>query len=66
MTLEESEGGIGVNLVGGKEWWVSDNWGLGVAGQLFGARVKDKEVVMGSKPTWMLVGFSLAFTATFN
>jgi hypothetical protein len=65
-TLEESEAGFGLNLVGGKEWWVSDNWGLGVAGQFFGARVKDKEVVQGSKPTWWLLGFSLAFTATFN
>ncbi len=66
VTVSESDAGLGLNLVGGKEWWVSDNWGLGVAGQLFAARVKDSEVLMNSKPTWTLFGFSLAFTATFN
>jgi hypothetical protein len=65
-TLAESDTGFGLNLVGGKEWWVSDNWGVGVAGQFFGARVPDKEEIMGSKPTWWLFGFSVAFTATFN
>jgi hypothetical protein len=31
-----------VSLVVGKEWWVSDNWGLGVAAQLYAATMKDR------------------------
>jgi hypothetical protein len=32
--VADTEFGPGLSLVLGKEWWVSDNWGLGVAGQL--------------------------------
>jgi hypothetical protein len=58
--------GLGINAVVGKEWWVSDNWGLGAAAQLFLARMKDSEPVAGSKPTWIFYGAGVAFTATFN
>jgi hypothetical protein len=29
----KSDAGVGLDFLIGKEWWVSDNWGLGVAGQ---------------------------------
>jgi len=57
--------GAGINLSAGKEWWVSDNWGLGGALQFMAARMKDKGEA-GSKPTWTSVGFALALSATFN
>jgi hypothetical protein len=48
----------------GKEWWVSRNWGIGVAGQLVGASVKDSGAAV--RPTWSVGSFAIAFTATFN
>lgn len=37
----ESDWGIGASLVGGKEWWVSDSWGLGVAAHVYFGGVPD-------------------------
>lgn len=34
-----TEPGFGMDIVFGKEWWVSDNWGIGVAGQFIFANV---------------------------
>jgi hypothetical protein len=31
--IDESKWGVGLSLSAGKEWWVSDNWGLGVFGR---------------------------------
>ena len=59
----ESEFGPGVSLMVGKEWWVSKNWGLGVAGQIYGGRMKDQGT---NPPTWTTTAFTLAFSATFN
>ena len=30
----EAATGYGINVAIGKEWWVDDNWGIGIAGQL--------------------------------
>jgi len=38
-----SDMGLGVNLDIGKEWWVSDNWGLGVAARLWYTALTDKQ-----------------------
>ncbi len=46
----------------GKEWWVSTDWGLGVAGQVVGGRMDDK----GGSPTWTALSFGLLFSATYN
>jgi hypothetical protein len=63
----ESDVGFGANFSVGKEWWVSDNWGLGLGAQLMIARMKDKEQIpSGSTPVWTSVGFAIAFSATFN
>jgi hypothetical protein len=56
----ESDTGVGLHLVVGKEWWVSDNWGLGAAANLLVGRMKDD----GEPQTG--AAFSIAFSATFN
>ncbi len=59
----ETEFGPGASIMIGKEWWVSAEWGLGLAGQVFFGRMKDKG---DNPPTWTTTAFSLAFSATFN
>jgi hypothetical protein len=46
----------------GKEWWVSADWGLGLAGQVVGGRIDDR----GGSPTWTALSFGLLFSATYN
>ena len=53
--------GIGCSLMVGKEWWVSDNWGLGVALQLLLAGAKDRD---GTE--WDSGALAVLFTATHN
>jgi hypothetical protein len=48
----------------GKEWWVSSNWGLGIAGQLLLASMKDSG---GSEDvTWGAAALSILFSATYD
>jgi hypothetical protein len=54
--------GFGGRASIGKEWWVSDHWGFGVALELAGGVNKDQ----GGVPTWSTVSGGLAFTATYN
>jgi CxxC motif-containing protein (DUF1111 family) len=62
--LGKAELGPGVSLMVGKEWWVSPNWGLGLAAQLLGASLKDKGG--GNAPLWSVGGLALVFSATYN
>jgi hypothetical protein len=62
--LAHTDFGPGVSLMVGKEWWVSNNWGVGVALQLFGGSMKDSEA-QGS-PTWSAAAAAIAFSATYN
>ena len=63
----ESEWGATFELEAGKEWWVSDNWGLGGSAQLMVGAMKDKDTLnTGNPPTWNLVAFSILFCATYN
>jgi hypothetical protein len=63
----ESDFGVGFEGIIGKEWWVSDNWGLGAAAQFVFASMKDKDTFgTGNPPTWTSTAFSLLFSATFN
>jgi hypothetical protein len=48
----------------GKEWWVSDEWGIGVAGQLDFAANKDSDT--STSPTWSTLAGMLVFSATYN
>jgi hypothetical protein len=59
-----SNAGFGTRLALGKEWWVSDHWGLGLAGHVSFSSNQDSGG--GSPPkltTWV---FGLAFSATYN
>ena len=49
----------------GKEWWVSDNWGLGIAGRFTFASVPD-EVTPGDSITLQALGFGVLFSATYQ
>lgn len=66
--LLQSDNGLGLELLFGKEWWASDNWGLGVSGQFIFASMKGKDVdlVLNQVPTWHATSFSLLFSATYN
>jgi hypothetical protein len=50
----------------GKEWWVSSNWGLGLAGRALLGAMKDRPLVNENVTTWRLAAFSLLFSATYN
>ncbi len=58
----ETDFGPGLSAMFGKEWWVSANWGLGLAGQAFFGSMKDK----GGSPTWTTTAFAVVFSATYN
>ncbi|MFC1670161.1 hypothetical protein ACFL20_07180 [Spirochaetota bacterium] len=57
--------GFGITGVIGKEWWVSENWGLGIAFIAYYGRTKAEEPDMRKYDIDML-NFSIAFSATFN
>jgi hypothetical protein len=52
----------------GKEWWVSDNWGLGVSAQVMAGVMKDQPQTLTTQapPTWSVLAFNLLFSATYN
>jgi len=54
--------GFGGRASVGKEWWVSDHWGFGLAVELAVGVNKDQ----GGVPTWTTFSGGLAFTATYN
>jgi hypothetical protein len=58
-----SEWGFGVRATFGKEWWVSDRWGLGLAASVGLSSNKDKGT---NPPTITSTGASLTFSATYN
>jgi hypothetical protein len=55
--------GFGIRGALGKEWWVSDHWGLGVAGQVSFSLNQDSGT---NPPTWIGWGATVAFSATYN
>lgn len=59
----DSDVGFGLKFAVGKEWWVSDNWALGLNGQLAFASNDDKEA---GAPSWGTGWFGVAFSATYN
>ncbi len=60
--IGRSDTGVGVDLHVGKEWWVSDSWGIGLALQLFVGSIPDNQV----NASWKTSGGTLAFSATYN
>jgi hypothetical protein len=57
----KTDAGLGVDLLIGKEWWVSDNWGIGVAGQFVYTLVPSRW-----DTTHNSIGGAVLFTATYN
>jgi hypothetical protein len=55
--------GFGARAAVGKEWWVSDHWGLGLAAQFSLSINQDSGT---NPPTWTGWGGTLAFSATYN
>jgi hypothetical protein len=63
----ESRWGWAIEAQLGKEWWVSDNWGVGVALAGFFGRMKDRSsTVAGEVPMVTTSAASLLFSATYN
>jgi hypothetical protein len=60
---DQSGNGFGFEALVGKEWWVSQHWGLGAAAQFFGATgMKDKN---DSSVSWSAKSFNVLFSASF-
>ena len=60
--LSDTNLGFGVSLMVGKEWWVSRDWGLGLAAQFHFASMDHPDV--GARLQASV--FSLLFSATYN
>jgi hypothetical protein len=61
---DETETGFAIRFAVGKEWWVSDNWGLGLNVQYAHSSNKVKDVT--DPPSWGTNWFGVAFSATYN
>jgi hypothetical protein len=62
LRAHDTELGFALRLAAGKEWWVSDNWGLGLAVEYaYGANAE-----RDGGPTWKTNAFGLAFSATYD
>jgi hypothetical protein len=59
---DETDFGFGVNLVIGKEFWVSDNWALGVAGQVFLGAMSNGE----ANEDWGVGAIGASLSATYD
>jgi hypothetical protein len=60
----DTDVGVGLSLMVGKEWWVSRDWGLGLAGQMHFATMHDNP--LGYSTRMGAAVFSLLFSATYN
>lgn len=67
-TFDESKSGVALELQLGKEWWASDNWGLGVSAQFIRGSMdgKDADLFLNETPSWTATSLSLLFSATYN
>ncbi len=63
VTSVTSSAGFGAKLSVGKEWWVGEHWGLGLAGQFIASWNGNQGAMAG---TWTTLGGGVAFSATFN
>lgn len=62
-TLFQTNTGVGFQGMVGKEWWITQDWGIGVAGELTLATMKDSDY---SDARWNGGSFSIVFSATYN
>jgi hypothetical protein len=69
LTVNSSSGsgktnsGFAFRLAGGKEWWVSPNWGVGFSLQYAHSSNEDQGT---NAPTWETNWFGATFSATYN
>ena len=63
-TSVRSESGGGLHLRLGKEWWVGDEWGLGLALHAMGGRIPAQDEAKGED--WEISTFALTLSATYN
>ena len=62
----ESDIGFGINVMIGKEWWVGDDWGLGVAGFGYYSAMDDKKKFLGYTHSISNISFGILFSITYN
>jgi hypothetical protein len=58
----ESDTGILFDLTVGKEWWVGNRWGLGVAGGFGYHSIPETDI----EDNWSGTSFAIRFSATYN
>ncbi|SES99066.1 outer membrane beta-barrel protein [Stigmatella erecta] len=58
----ETDPGGGLHLGLGKEWWVSDNWGLGLGAEVMFGRIRSDD----SNDDWNIANVLVVFSATYN
>ena len=58
----ETDSGMGLSVMIGKEWWVSDNWGLGVAAAYRQSNMTSKD----GDTDWTTNAFNILFSASYN
>jgi hypothetical protein len=58
----KTDSGPALDLTVGKEWWVGNSWGLGLAGGFSYHSLPEKDV----DENWSGTSFALRFSATFN
>jgi hypothetical protein len=61
---DATEGGFGLNIDAGKEWWVSYDWGFGVAARFWYTRLGDEEA--GERFDHDFFGWGILFSATYQ
>jgi hypothetical protein len=59
-----TKAGPGLNLDVGKEWWVSHDWGLGVAGRFWYTHCMDTDTGVDLK--YDFLGWGILFSATYQ
>jgi hypothetical protein len=59
-----TKSGFAIKLAAGKEWWVSDDWGIGLNLQYAHSSNQDSD--LAGAPTWGTSWFGVAFSATYN
>jgi hypothetical protein len=61
--IDETDTGIGFEAMVGKEWWISQHWGVGGAAEFAGATDMKGHDVSGV--TWSAKSFNLVFSASY-
>jgi hypothetical protein len=66
-TIGRSNWGLSADGQLGKEWWVSDNWGMGASLRFVFGRMADAATAVGGPaPTWTVTAFNVLLSATYN